>query len=179
MDDLVVVDASGNINLIFCDGKPNVPAKAAVLPLTSSIFWLSSPARLPAAVGRTPAEGTTGRKSFGADALQHLCTNLVDLAVLAEVEVTLPLLRDILNSAPMSLAQPKTPAWEAESDCATILRGADETTARNADPEARADFEECKKLLDEGISRSVGKDPKHHCAHALNAGASACNAPAA
>jgi len=63
---------------------------------------------------------------------------------LAGVEVSLSLLRSIVNSAPLSAAQAKDPKWEADGDCATILRGADETTAKKEDAEARADYEETK-----------------------------------
>ena len=141
-DDLVIIDASGKhqFNFLRREAERSGGGGGFTINIVNLLVTIASAL----AGGSGPDAAGNGSEKFWVDALRYLCTNLVDLMVLAEVEVTLPLLRSILNSAPLSLAQVKDPKWEGESDCAATLRGADETTARKEDPEARADFEECK-----------------------------------
>ena len=56
------------------------------------------------------AEGGDGAAKFFRDSLHHLNTNAVDLALLAGLRVSLPLLRSIILSAPMTpaMANPVT-----------------------------------------------------------------------
>ena len=84
-----------------------------------------------------------GDQLFWENARRNLITNLVDLAVLAGLEVSLPLLRKIASSAPTSLEQLSNPEWVSASQCIRALADADELT-RKADSETRADFEECQ-----------------------------------
>jgi hypothetical protein len=142
--DLVIIDAAGTNRFNFLRWETERSGEGGGFTINIVNLLVVIAGAIAGGGGPDASGGNNGSEKFWGDALQNLCTNLVDLAVLAGVEVTLPLLRSILNSAPLSLAQAKDPAWEAESDCAAILRGADEATANAQDPEARADFDECK-----------------------------------
>jgi hypothetical protein len=142
-DDLVIVNAKGDwrFNFLKWEAERSGAGGGFTINIVNLLDVIGS--TITGSAGPDAGGGAASEK-FWDDALHHLNMNLVDLPVLAGVEVSLPLLRGIVNSAPLSAAQAKDPAWEAESDCATILRGADETTAKSEDGEARADFEECK-----------------------------------
>ena len=83
-----------------------------------------------------------GDAKFWEDSLEHTLSNLVQLVVQAGLEVSLPLLRSIMTTAPLSVAQLNDPAWQ-DTACAAILREADKATAAQS-PGVRADFEECR-----------------------------------
>jgi hypothetical protein len=72
-------------------------------------------------------------------------TNLVHLAQLARLPVSLPLLRAVSSSSPQSVAQASNADWQAGSVCWATLREAEAATAH--DPAARADFEECRRYF--------------------------------
>jgi len=57
-------------------------------------------------------------------------TNLVDLPRLAGVEISLPLLSDIVKTAPYDKAQLSDATWKKESACAAILKEANDTTLK-------------------------------------------------
>ncbi len=91
--------------------------------------------------GGTKSEGGGDNKWFE-DATHHMNMNLVDLAKLAGLSITLSLLRAIVVSAPQSLKDAQESAWKERSLCAAVLREADERT-RDAGEHIRADFDEC------------------------------------
>jgi hypothetical protein len=95
--------------------------------------------------GPAKGDGGSGENRFFEDALHHMNTNLVELPVLAGYQLTLPLMRDILNSAPATAAQAASPEWQDDSGnvCASILKEAEHAT-RDADPDVRASFEEAR-----------------------------------
>jgi hypothetical protein len=143
-DDLVIINASGANRFNFLEWEKSRAGEGG--GFTVNIVNLLDVVASAIAGGGGPdaSGGNGGANKFWEDALHHLNTNLVDLPVLAGVELSLSMLRSIVNSAPLNLAQVTDPKWETESDCAAILRGADAATAKGDDPEARADFEECK-----------------------------------
>lgn len=61
--------------------------------------------------------------------------------------MSLPLLRKIANSAPLSLAERDNAAWQERSACWQALREAERATEN--DPAARADFEECRSYWEQ------------------------------
>jgi TraM recognition site of TraD and TraG len=67
----------------------------------------------------------------------------VDLPLFANLPVSLPLMRSIVNSAPQTAAEALSEKWQETSACAAILREADAAT-RDAGEDTRADFEECR-----------------------------------
>jgi hypothetical protein len=142
-DDLVVINADGNWRFNFLRWEAERSGEGGGFTMNIVNLLVTIAGAIAGGGGPDAEGGNNGSEKFWMDALQHLCTNLVDLPVLAGIEVTLPLLRSIVNSAPLSAAQAADPKWESESDCAAILRAADEATAKSEDPEARADYDEC------------------------------------
>jgi hypothetical protein len=139
--DLVIVNATGKWRFNFLEWEARRAGEGG--GYTINIVALLD--EIAGAIGRSTGESQSGgaNDKFWKDALHHLNTNLVDLLALTGVEISLPLIRSILNSAPQSLQQCNDKEWKEKSDCATALRGADETTLK-ADPDIRADFEECR-----------------------------------
>ena len=136
-DDLVIVDKSGTWRFNFLEWEASRPEEGG--GLTINIVNLLDE------IGQAVAGGggEKGSEKFWEDALHHMNTNLVDLPMFAGLEVSLPLLRSIATTAPFSAAQASDPKWLESSVCAAILAEADKLTAKG-DPEARADFEECR-----------------------------------
>ena len=73
--------------------------------------------KLPGRIARSAGKDETGggANKFWEDALHHMNTNLVDLPVFAGLQVSLPLMRSIVNSAPQNLAQIADPRWQESS----------------------------------------------------------------
>lgn len=88
-------------------------------------------------------ESGGGDNKFFDDALHHMNTNLVDLVIFSNLALSLPLLRDIVLSAPQTLDDVQSKKWQETSVCAAILREA-ETRAEAMDAGAQADFAECR-----------------------------------
>ena len=137
-DDLVIVDGTGKHRFNFMNWEAS--RSSAGGGFTINIVALLDEIAKAVSGGE---KGTSGDGKFWEDALHNLNMNLVDLPVLAGLKVSLPLLRSIASSAPLSLAQAKDPEWQKTSICARTLQEADDTT-KKAEAEIRADFEECK-----------------------------------
>jgi hypothetical protein len=137
-DDLIIVDASGKWRFNFLDWEASRPGEGG--GFTINIVSLLD--EIASAVSNA-GEKSGGDQKFWENALSTLNSNLVDLAVLAGLKVSLPLLREIVGSAATSLEQVEDPAWLENSVCAQALKAADEATAKG-DPDKRADFEECR-----------------------------------
>jgi hypothetical protein len=142
MDDLVIIDASGGNRFNFMNWEASRPGAGG--GFTINIVNLLDEIAGAISGGTGPSEGGGGTDRFWQDALHHMNTNLVDLPRLAGVEISLPLLSDIVKTAPYDKAQLSDPAWKKESACAAILKEANDATLK-ADAGIRADFEECKK----------------------------------
>ena len=139
-DDLIIVDGTGKWHYNFLDHEASRPGEGA--GLTINIVKILDEIAGAIASGAGGAEGG-GDNKFWVDALHHMNTNLVELPIFAGLQVSLPLLRSIVNSAPLSLAQVDDAKWQESSACAAIIREADKATAK-ADLAIRADFEECR-----------------------------------
>ena len=61
------------------------------------------------------SENGGGDNKFWEDALHHMNTNLVDLPIFPGLQVSLPLMRSIVSTAPQSLAQIADANWQASS----------------------------------------------------------------
>lgn len=140
LEDLIIVDASANWRFNFLDYEATRSGEGA--GLTINIVALLDEIAGAIAAGASKAEGG-GDNKFFQDALHHLNINLVDLPIFAGLPVTLPLLRSIVNTAPRSLEEAKSEAWQSESVCFAIL-GEAEKLVREQHPENLDDFEECK-----------------------------------
>lgn len=140
-NDLVIIDGSGSWRF-------NPLAWEAERPETGGGLQINIVSILTEIAGAiqgssAKSEGGGGDNKFWEEALNHLLTNLVDLPIFAGLEVSLPLMRSIVNSAPQSREQLDDPSWQETSACAAILREADKATEK-ADASIRADFEECR-----------------------------------
>lgn len=139
-DDVVVVDSGGAYRINFLEWEAKRATSSGHFTITVVSLLCEISQAISRAAGKSEHGG--GDNKFWEDSLEHALTNLVQLVVLAGLEVSLPLLRSIMTSAPLSIAQMDDPAWQ-QSPCAAILREADEATAKQS-PGVRADFEECR-----------------------------------
>jgi len=136
--DLVIVDRSGDWRFNFLDWEAARPGEGG--GLTINIVALLD--EIGGALAGSSSKSDSGSNRFFVDALHHLNTHLVELVILAGLPLSLTLLRSILTTAPMSGDDLNSEEWRQSSTCAAVLREA-ELATRNADPELRADFEEC------------------------------------
>ena len=140
-DDLIIVNAGGEKRFNFLDWEASHAGEGGGLTLNIVALLDEIAGAIAGGAGKA-ADG--GDNKFFEDALHHMLTNLVDLPLFAKLPVSLPLLRAIINTAPMSAAEANSLTWkEGGGQCAAILREADEATL-NKNQDARADFEECR-----------------------------------
>jgi hypothetical protein len=147
--DLIIIDKSGKWRFNFLEWEASRAGEGG--GLTINIVALLDEIAGAIASGAGKADGGSGGDNkFFEDALHHLNTNLVDLALFGSYgdpeggSVSLPLMRLILNTAPQSLKEAESTEWkDRDWGCPKIVRAADEAT-KNADEDTRADFEECR-----------------------------------
>ncbi len=141
LDDLVIVDASGNWRFNFLDWEASRTGEGGGLSI--NIVALLDEIAGAIAGGAGKAEGG-GDNKFFEDALHHMNTNLVDLPLLAGLPVSLPLLRSIVNTAPKSATEAISEEWQKNSICWAIIEETKKTVnAQN--PANLEDFEECRQ----------------------------------
>jgi hypothetical protein len=140
-DDLVIIDAGGRHRFNFLAWEASRAGEGGGLTINVVALLDEIAGAIAGAAGKADSSG--GDNKFFDDALHHMNTNLVDLPVFAGLDVSLPLMRDIVNSAPLSQAQAADEKWREQSVCAAILAEADAAT-QGADPDTRADFEETR-----------------------------------
>jgi hypothetical protein len=140
-DDLVIVDPGGAARFNFMDHEASHAGAGAGFAL--NIVALLDELGGVAAGDVGGAEGGDGAAKFFRDSLHHLNTNAVDLALLAGLRVSLPLLRSIILSAPLTPTEAASEAWRnGRSVCATLLREATKAIEEGGDAEAKADLVE-------------------------------------
>ncbi len=140
-DDLVIVDSTGKFRFNFLEWEASRPEASGGLTINIVAILDEIAGAIARSAGKAETGGGDGK--FWEDALHHMNTNLVDLPVFAGLQVSLPLMRSIVSSAPQSLAQIADEKWQESSACAAILREAEKAT-KNASVDIRADFEECR-----------------------------------
>jgi hypothetical protein len=138
-EDLVIVNAAGDWRFNFMDWEASRPEEGGGF----SINIVALLDEIAGAISGSEKSNGGGDNKVWQDALHTLNSNAVALPVLAGLKVSLPLLRDITSSAAQTLEHLKSPEWQKNSVCCQLLKEADEAT-KNGDPEARADFEECR-----------------------------------
>nr|WP_322624502.1 TraM recognition domain-containing protein [uncultured Flavobacterium sp.] len=79
-----------------------------------------------------------GTDPYWTRAMQQLLRNTIDLCMIARGTVSVPLIHDVILSAPTSLAQIDTDEWKSKSLCWKLLL---EGHARNLDKWAQHDFD--------------------------------------
>jgi hypothetical protein len=139
-DDLVIIDANGQSRFNFMEWEASRPEAGG--GLTINIVNLLD--EIATAISGGTTEGGGGSNKFWEDALHHMNTNLVDLPLFAGIPVSLPLLADIVATAPLNPEQASSEEWKEQSVCGKILREADEAT-KKADAGTRDDFTRCQK----------------------------------
>lgn len=136
-DDLVIVNAEGDWRFNFLEWEASRPEEGGGL----SINLVNMLDEIALAISGHE-EGSSGSGKFWEDALHHLNTNLVDLVLLAGLQISLPLLRSILTSAALTPEQVLDSEWQQNSVCAKTLEEAEKAT--KDDDQKRADYEECR-----------------------------------
>jgi hypothetical protein len=136
--DVVIIDDSGKWSYNFMEAEASRPNEGGGFSVNVVALLSELAAAINAAEG---GKESGGDSKFWQDSLSFSISQLVDLVMLAGLQVSLPLLYSILNSAPISLAQLEDAKWQETSICAAMLREADKNSAK-AGPEARADFEQ-------------------------------------
>lgn len=137
-DDLIIINAKGDWRFNFLEWEASRPEEGGGM----SINLVNILCELALAIAGQ-AEGAAGDNKFWEDGLRHMLTNLVDLILLAGLQVTLPLLRSILISAAYSPEQVVDADWQKTSTCAATISEADSAT-KQADSQIRADYEETR-----------------------------------
>lgn len=87
--------------------------------------------------------GAGGDNVFWEDSLHQLLMADVELVQLAGYELSLPTLRDIVRSAPLSREQARDAKWQEESACWFFLEKA-RLRCESLDAETLADYAECR-----------------------------------
>ena len=131
-EDLVIINASGQWRFNPLSWEAERPEEGGGLNI--NIVAILSEIAGAIQSSSVKSEGGGGDNKFWEDALHHLLTNLVDLPIFAGLEVSLPLMRSIVNSAPQSREQLDDPSWLESSACAAILREAVARRVHNAAP---------------------------------------------
>ena len=140
-DDLIIVDSTGKWRFNFLEWEASRPEASGGLTINIVAILDEIAGAIARSAGKEESGG--GANKFWEDALHHMNTNLVDLPIFAGMQVSLPLMRSIVNSAPQSMEQIADPKWQESSECAAIIREADKATMKAGD-DIRADFEECR-----------------------------------
>ena len=109
--DLIIFDTSGQWRFNFLQHEAERPGAGA--GLTLNIVALLE--EISQAVAGTT--GRSGEGQFWNDSLRMLLISAVDLCLFAGLPVSMPNLRDIITSAPISLEEVANPEWQAESAC--------------------------------------------------------------
>jgi hypothetical protein len=138
--DLLIFDASGRYCFNFMDWDASRKGEGGGLTI-NTVALLDEIAGAVAG-GAGSSEGG-GDNKFFEDALHYLNTNLVDLPILAGFPVSLPLLRSIANTAPLSMKDIVSEEWQRSSVCAAMLREAQKNAGQNKQSEEYKDLQEC------------------------------------
>jgi hypothetical protein len=128
-EDLIIIDKRGSFRFNFMNWGAARPEEGGGL----AINIVSLLDEIGHAVSGTDKSKLSGDHKFWEDALHLLNSNLVELAVCAGVEVSLPRLREILSTAALNLAQVTDPAWKETSSCAKHIEEADKLTKDRPD----------------------------------------------
>src|SRR5208282_6001082 len=127
-DDLVIVDSTGKWRFNFLDWEASRPEASGGLTINIVSILDEIAGAIASSAGKDETGG--GANKFWEDALHHMNTNLVDLPVFAGLQVSLPLMRSIVNTAPQSMAQIADVKWQESSVCAQTLAEAEKATRK-------------------------------------------------
>ena len=137
--DLVIIDAAGKWRFNFLDWEASRAGEGGGFTI-NIVALLDEMARNIA--GTAGKEEVGGDNKFFEDALHHMLTNLVDLPIFADLQVSLPLLRSIVVTAPTSLKELEDQQWKDSSVCWAIIQEAQDKL-KGADEDLLEDLQEC------------------------------------
>ncbi len=137
--DLIIVDTSGEQRFNFLQWEADRAEEGGGLTI-NVVALLDEIAK---AIKGTTGQVSGGDAKFFDDALHHMNTNLVDLVIFSDLALSLPLMRDIVLSAPQTLDEAQSEKWKATSVCAQVLQEAADRAA-TLDASAQADFAETR-----------------------------------
>jgi hypothetical protein len=135
---MYIVDAACENRFNFLDWESKRSPQALTLNITA---LLSEVAKAYARGAGRAEDGHTDDK-FWENALDHLLGNLIDLCVLSKQTITLPLLREISNSAPQTLEEANSEGWRSKSKCYDALKLAS-AASKDGDEYTRVNLKEC------------------------------------
>ena len=140
--DLIIVDTTAKFRFNFLKWESEQGAPGGVVLNTVAILE-----EIAKAVAKASGQSTQGGgdSKFWEDSLHLLLIQLVSLPVFLGLDVSLTLLRDLLNSAPTSYEQMTDEVWRENSVLWMALSQADELTLK-ASPQIRTDFEQCRNF---------------------------------
>jgi len=133
-EDLVIIDAIGTWTFNVIEWECNRAGGGGISINVANLL----DELVQAAAGSAETGG--GSERFWNDATHLLNVHLIQLALLANVKITLPFLHSIITSAAYSPDQLADPAWKENSLCAATITEAEKIT-KEADADTRADFE--------------------------------------
>lgn len=116
--DLVIVNPSGSVRFNPFEWEAMQPTAGGGLTVNIVSLLLEIAVAVSGGSGRPSG----GDAQFFEDCLRHLLTNAVDLCLFSGQRLTLPLLREIIVSAPQSLDEVKSEEWQATSACWNAMR---------------------------------------------------------
>lgn len=137
-DDLVIIDKSAKWRFNFLNWEADRPEEGGGLTINIVALLDEIAGAISGSAGKS-----SGDNKFWNDALSHMNFHLVELPLLAECVVSLPLLSSIVNSAPQNLTQVDDPTWRRDSTCWAILEAA-QTVSAKASPEILDDLKQCR-----------------------------------
>lgn len=138
--DLIIVDASGKWRFNFLDWEASRAGEGGGLTINIVALLDELAGNIAGTAGK---EEGGGDNKFFEDALSHMNRNLVDLPIFADLQVSLPLLRSIVVTAPTSLKELEDPDWRKNSVCWAIIEEA-QKNLQGADEDLQEDFQECR-----------------------------------
>lgn len=138
--DLIIIGADGTYRFNFLDWEAARPGLGGGLTINIVALLDEIAGNI---AGRAGKDENGGDNQFFQDALHHMNTNLVDLPIFADLQVSLPLLRSIVVTAPTSLKELEDPDWQKNSVCWAIMEEAAKKL-QGANEDLLEDFEECK-----------------------------------
>lgn len=131
-DSILVFDASGNYRFPFLQYEVDREGEGA--GYTENLVRLFT--TVYEAVSRS--KGNSGADPYWSGAMQQLMRNAIDLCMIARGTVSVPLMHEIVRSAPQSAEERDSPEWWAKSLCGQLLA---ECQAKTLDKWADFDLE--------------------------------------
>jgi len=127
-DDVVLFGSDPKWTFNFLDYEAHRPGVGS--GLTENLIQLFTEIT---SIGNGEVGGGKGDDPFWDRAMRSIIRNMVDVLLLARQPLTLPLMFDVLRSAPLDLERTTSKTWADASFCAQMLTMAEDATKGTAD----------------------------------------------